>query len=90
MNCEDDEDIFEELEKDDDHLMDRMREQRMQMLKKQLQKQATKYGSYETVTSEKQLMLMTTSTPLMVIHFAHKDFKRCKIMDTHLEVVDTD
>ena len=29
----DDEDLFLELEKDDDHLMDRMREKRMQQLK---------------------------------------------------------
>lgn len=36
--------------------------------------------------NEKELMLMTTSTQKMLIHFAHKDFKRCQIMDKHLEV----
>ena len=46
-----------------------------------------KYGSYDIVKQEKQLMLMTTNTEKMVIHFSHKDFKKCAVMDKHLEVV---
>jgi hypothetical protein len=48
-----------------------------------------KYGEYLTIQIEKELMLMTTSTSKMLIHFAHKDFKRCLIMDKHLQVVYT-
>lgn len=50
-------------------------------------KRQIKYGNYETISNEKQLMLMTTSTEKMVIHFSHKDFKKCKIMDKHLEII---
>lgn len=31
-------------------------------------------------------MDITTSEKYVVGHFYHKDFRRCKIMDTHLEV----
>ena len=65
-----------------------MREQRMMQLKRELDaKKVPTFGSYETINDEKKLMLMTTSTNSMVIHFAHKDFKRCRIMDQHMEIL---
>jgi hypothetical protein len=51
------------------------------------QENTKKFGSFETVKQEKQLMLMTTQTEKMVIHFSHKDFKKCAVMDKHLEVL---
>lgn len=45
-----------------------------------------RFGTYDAIKDEKSLMLLATTTDRMVIHFAHKDFKRCAIMDTHLEV----
>ncbi|KAI8895297.1 thioredoxin-like protein [Globomyces pollinis-pini] len=88
---ESDDELFKELEADDDHLMDRMREQRMSQLKRELAYQKkvneTRYGIYETITSEKQVMLATTNTAKCVIHFGHKDFRRCHIMDKHLAII---
>ncbi|KAJ3359928.1 hypothetical protein HDU91_004768 [Kappamyces sp. JEL0680] len=85
----DEDELIRELEKDDDHLMDKMRERRVEQLKFEIsrrQAEASKlFGSYDVITMEKQLMLLTTSTEKMVIHFAHKDFKKCAVMDKHLE-----
>ncbi len=41
-------------------------------------------GTYESVEHEKTIMQMTTDYPRVVVHFAHRDFKRCRIMDAHL------
>jgi hypothetical protein len=46
-----------------------------------------KYGSYDLVQNEKELMDLTTEIPRVVVHFAHRDFKRCRIMDGHLAVI---
>jgi hypothetical protein len=43
-------------------------------------------GVYQLVDTEKQVMDVTTSHPKVVVHFAHRDFKRCRIMDKHLQV----
>jgi thioredoxin-like negative regulator of GroEL len=78
--------LFKALEEDDDHLMAELRENRIQQLKEEFSKRkVVKYGTYDTYTKEKELMLMTTSTKRVVIHFGKKDFKRCRIMDEHLE-----
>ena len=45
------------------------------------------HGTYETVTQEKELMKITTSIKHVVVAFFHKDFRRCLIVDKHLEVV---
>ncbi|KAI8999904.1 thioredoxin-like protein [Hyaloraphidium curvatum] len=45
------------------------------------------HGTYETVTQEKELMRITTTTKLVVVSFFHKDFRRCQIMDKHLEAL---
>ncbi|KAJ3277123.1 hypothetical protein HDV01_000175 [Terramyces sp. JEL0728] len=84
---DDDDKLFRELEEDDDHLLDSMRENRMQQLKKEIALEKQKslgYGSLQVFKDEKQLMLMTTSTAKCVIHFSHKDFKKCATMDNHL------
>jgi hypothetical protein len=44
------------------------------------------HGLYTDITKEKEFMNITTSEKYVVGHFYHKDFRRCKIMDTHLEV----
>ena len=45
------------------------------------------FGQLETVETEKQVMDITTSCSKVVVHFAHRDFKRCRIMDGHLTVI---
>lgn len=47
------------------------------------------HGLYTDITKEKEFMDITTSEKYVVGHFYHKDFRRCKIMDTHLEVKKT-
>jgi hypothetical protein len=88
-HASDENDLFDELEKDDSAL-DAFREQRMQQLHEELSRakymRSQDYGKYLEVTDEKQLMDITTSTKYCVVHFFHPDFRRCGIMSTHLEV----
>ncbi|RUS26743.1 thioredoxin-like protein [Jimgerdemannia flammicorona] len=42
------------------------------------------HGVYSEVMKEKTLMELTTTTERIVVHFFHKDFRRCDIMDKHL------
>ncbi|KAI8609705.1 thioredoxin-like protein, partial [Chytriomyces sp. MP71] len=84
----DEEALFAELEKDDDHLLAEMRERRMDELRKEFQRAqeaaVTQFGTYENITSEKEVLSITTSTDRCIVHFFHKDFRRCQIMDKHL------
>ncbi|KAI8808866.1 thioredoxin-like protein [Cladochytrium replicatum] len=43
------------------------------------------HGTYRRIDLEKELMQITTNTKLCVVHFFHKEFRRCQIMDSHLE-----
>jgi hypothetical protein len=66
----------------------KMREKRILQLKYEYEQQnklKTIY-KYELMTNEKKLMTITTTVERVVVHFAHKDFKRCRIFDQHLEV----
>ena len=38
------------------------------------------HGTYTEVRTEKEVMAVTTSSPLCVVHFYHKEFRRCLIM----------
>ena len=41
---------------------------------------------FSEIAEEKEFLSMTTSEALCVVHFFHEDFRRCSIMDTHLNV----
>ena len=43
-------------------------------------------GKYREVRDEKELLRVSYKEPRVVIHFAHKEFRRCAILDRHLEV----
>ncbi|KZT51268.1 thioredoxin-like protein [Calocera cornea HHB12733] len=45
---------------------------------------ASQYGRYMELTEEKEVIHTSAKEPRVVIHFYHKDFRRCKIMDQHL------
>ncbi|KAI8907896.1 thioredoxin-like protein [Gorgonomyces haynaldii] len=66
-----------------------MREERMAQLKFEMEQrrleETMRYGTYDLLTKEKDLMNAVTKTEKAVVHFGHKDFKRCHIMDKHLE-----
>ncbi|ORY41232.1 thioredoxin-like protein [Rhizoclosmatium globosum] len=80
--------LFAELEEDDDHLLADMRERRMKELRAEMIKAqelaSMQHGSYENILSEKEVLNITTSTDKVVVHFYHKEFRRCQIMDRHL------
>ncbi|KAG0258785.1 hypothetical protein BG011_003083 [Mortierella polycephala] len=86
----DDDELFEELE-NDDFDMTNMREQRIEELREEVAKRKLMvehdHGSYKDVTDEKEIMDITTKTKHCVIHFYHTDFRRCMIVDKHLEAL---
>lgn len=42
-------------------------------------------GKYREILDEKELLHTTVKEPRCVVHFYHKDFRRCHILDRHLE-----
>lgn len=89
---DDDEDaMFRALERDADIDYSNIREKRMEELKSEMIKlQALKnnsHGTYENILTEKELMEITTKEKICLIHFYHKEFRRCQIMDKHLEII---
>ncbi|KAG0228445.1 hypothetical protein BGW41_003423 [Actinomortierella wolfii] len=86
----DDDELFEELE-NDDFGMASLREQRMEELKEEIERRKmmveNEHGQYKDMTVEKELMEITTKTKCCVIHFYHSDFRRCMIVDRHLETL---
>ncbi|GJJ73794.1 hypothetical protein EMPS_06152 [Entomortierella parvispora] len=86
----DDDELFEELE-NDDYGMASFREQRIEELKEEVAKRKlmmeNEHGSYKDLTDEKEVMDITTKTKHCVIHFYHSDFRRCMIVDKHLETL---
>lgn len=46
----------------------------------------SEHGQYTEITVEKDFLKLVTTTNFVVCHFYHKDFRRCDIMDKHLEV----
>lgn len=86
----DDEDaLIAELEEDESSLA-AFREQRLQQLHGELARAKAQrnsdYGTYTEIKDEKQLMDITTSNKLCVVHFMKPDFNRCRIMDQKLAV----
>ncbi|KAI9877927.1 MAG: hypothetical protein M1830_002444 [Pleopsidium flavum] len=67
------------------------REQRLQQLHSELARakdlRTQSHGTYIEITDEKELMDITTSTKMCVVHFFKPDFARCAVMDGHLETL---
>ncbi|KAF2719889.1 thioredoxin-like protein [Polychaeton citri CBS 116435] len=88
---DDEDDLIAELE-NDDSLLPTFREQRLQQLHSEYQrahflKSQPGHGVYQTIKDEKELMDITTSTKLCVVHFLKSDFNRCRIMEGKLETL---
>ncbi|KAK5167393.1 uncharacterized protein LTR77_007092 [Saxophila tyrrhenica] len=84
----DDEDaLIAELE-DDSNEVSALREKRLEQLHAEMTRaremKSTAHGTYLEIKSEKELMDITTSTHLSVVHFMKPDFHRCGIMDAKL------
>ncbi|ORX88827.1 thioredoxin-like protein [Basidiobolus meristosporus CBS 931.73] len=86
---EDEDALFAELENDD--AFESYREERLEQLQRELNQvrdlKEKDHGAYTEIDSEKEILKITTTTPQCVVHFFHKDFRRCQIMDTHLEKI---
>ncbi|KZP00059.1 thioredoxin-like protein [Calocera viscosa TUFC12733] len=63
----------------------------MEELKRELERAQTMrdslHGRYTELTEEKDVIHTSAKESRVVIHFYHKDFRRCKIMDQHLEAL---
>ena len=74
-------------ENDDDDIMRSIRDDRLAAMKsKHTQHQenmAMGHGQYTEITEE-QFLPLVTKTKFVILHFFHKDFERCKIIDMHL------
>ncbi|XP_013407243.1 thioredoxin domain-containing protein plp1 [Lingula anatina] len=79
--------LLEELENEE--IPAHIREARLEALKRQahqFQEMKTKgYGIYSELTEEKEFLDLTTSEEKCIVHFFHPDFRRCAILDGHLQ-----
>ena len=88
---DDDDELLKELaEEDDDDTLASFRERRLDELRYQIAKHRemvqNQNGQYVTVHHEKEVLQITTTSEKCIVHFSHKDFRRCHLMDKHLEV----
>ncbi|KAI0939213.1 hypothetical protein AcV5_000695 [Taiwanofungus camphoratus] len=85
----DDEELFAQLEEEIENGADeRLREQGMERLKREMERlqhmKDSGHGRYDELTDEKEVIRASAKEPRCVIHFYHTDFRRCQIMDKHL------
>ena len=75
---------------DDDEIMQSLREQRINALKEEQRQHQENlqrgHGKYDEI-SEDQFLPTVTKIKFVVVHWFHKDFERCKIMDHHLSII---
>ncbi|KAI9204973.1 thioredoxin-like protein [Polychytrium aggregatum] len=87
----DDDELFKELERDEDIDYSNIREKRMEELKREVERlqemKNNAHGTYENITSEKEVLETCTKTKHVIVHFYHKEFRRCQIVDKHLEIL---
>ncbi|KXL49089.1 hypothetical protein M433DRAFT_22793 [Acidomyces richmondensis BFW] len=90
---EDDEDaLIAALEDEDDHTLSALREKRLEQLHSEFSraralKEQPGHGVYMEIKDEKEVLDITTTTKLCVVHFMKSDFARCRIMDEKLRVL---
>ncbi|KAJ1985352.1 hypothetical protein H4R34_000006 [Dimargaris verticillata] len=85
----DDDDLFSDL--DNDWALGGYREQRLEQLKQQVADltamKAKGHGQYTEIQDEKAVLKIMTETKHCVVHFFHKEFCRCLIIDKHLQIL---
>lgn len=80
---DDDDDFFDD---DDDQELERIRNKRLQMLKKENEMKKAGYGEYREI-KENEFLDEVTHGQYCLVHFYHSDFETCKIMDKHLKLI---
>lgn len=77
----------EEDEELEDNELEKLREARLKQLQAQkaerIENMGKGHGQYREITQD-EFLPEVTSSKLVVCHFYHRDFERCKIMDMHL------
>ena len=85
-----DEEFLAELESSDDPELARIRNLRLNQIRKEqiaLQvKQRAGYGQLTEIVQD-EFLPKITKEPRCVVHFYHNDFHRCSIMDHHLQII---
>lgn len=68
-----------------------LREKRLQQLHQEVTRakrmKETNHGTYQEIPSEEQLLEISTSEHLCIVHFMKPDFHRCGYMDSKLEIL---
>ncbi|KAH8118311.1 thioredoxin-like protein [Phellopilus nigrolimitatus] len=88
-----DDELFAQLEKELDDELDlgALREQRLEELQREMNQvkdmREQDHGRLAEITDEKEAIRITANEKRCIIHFYHRDFKRCEIMNKHLEVL---
>ncbi|KAI8460996.1 thioredoxin-like protein [Phakopsora pachyrhizi] len=81
------EDILDRI--DDDFELSGMRERRLEELRAEICKnQRTREsgnGSYIEIKDSKEVLRVIESSKITVLHFFHRDFRTCRVMDRSLE-----
>jgi hypothetical protein len=87
MKPETGENLDEDSDPDEDAALANMRAKRVAEMKKRsaerAEMKANGHGEFEEIV-ETEFLKKVTSSNLVVCHFYHKEFERCKIMDMHL------
>jgi len=75
---------------EDDEGLEALHRQRIQKLKEEQEKRAEQHrkghGQYNEI-EEQDFLPEVTGSDLVVVHFYHKEFERCRIVDKHLQVL---
>ena len=73
---------------DDENALSKIREKRLMELRRKAAevqaKESAQHGMYTDIP-EKSFLELVTNTKLVVAHFYHTGFNRCRILDEHLE-----
>lgn len=91
-DSEDDSDFDSDFDDDDydDPALEAFRQRRLAELKraqmKDVENKAKGHGEYRTI-SQDEFLPECTGSEFVAVHFFHKDFESCKIMDHHLKTI---
>eukprot|EP00501_MAST-03F_sp_TOSAG23-6_P001675 GSMAST32.ASY1.ANO1.1745.1 assembled CDS len=74
----------EELDDSEEAVLRRMRAKRMRELRAKQQRRKQGYGDYREII-ESEFLQEACNAEFVAVHFYHREFVRCKVMDKHLE-----
>jgi len=86
-----DDDYDDLLEEDEDPALEAIRQKRIAEMRQAQQKHAQNlalgHGEYRTIQQDDFLPECTGGSEWVAIHFFHKEFERCNILDHHLRII---